>query len=107
MSKKGRVTDVDFAVRAVGGLFMNMKYKLSMLRDNININDNVLHTSHVDGCAQGRLVSLDVRVPRWDRTAAARGQDPPWPAAREQLWVCACEAPRRYREPRVQGGVWL
>ena len=28
---------------------MNMKYKLSMLRDNININDNVLHTSHVTG----------------------------------------------------------
>ena len=28
---------------------MNMKYKLSMLRDNININDNVLHTSHTTG----------------------------------------------------------
>ncbi len=60
-----------------------------------------------DGRAQGRLVSLDVRVPGRDRAAAARGQDPPRPAAREQLWVRACEAPRRHRKPRVQGGVWL
>ncbi|KAI3643338.1 hypothetical protein MP228_012893 [Amoeboaphelidium protococcarum] len=29
----------------VGGLFKNMKYKLDMLRDNLLINDNVLHTA--------------------------------------------------------------
>ena len=28
---------------------MNMKYKVSMLRDNILINDNVLHTSCLTG----------------------------------------------------------
>ena len=32
---------------AVGGLFKNMKYKLTFLRDNILINDNVLHTAHL------------------------------------------------------------
>ncbi|KAF8337072.1 uncharacterized protein EI90DRAFT_3279854 [Cantharellus anzutake] len=30
----------------VGGLFKNMKYKLTFLRDNTLINDNVLQTSH-------------------------------------------------------------
>jgi GDP-L-fucose synthase len=33
----------------VGGLFMHLKYKVSMLRDNILINDNVLHTSYLTG----------------------------------------------------------
>ena len=37
---------------AVGGLFMNMRQKLSMLRDNININDNVLYTSHTTGVSK-------------------------------------------------------
>jgi len=30
----------------VGGLFKNMKYKLTFLRDNTLINDNVLQTSY-------------------------------------------------------------
>jgi GDP-L-fucose synthase len=30
----------------VGGLFKNMKYKLTFFRDNIQINDNVLHLSY-------------------------------------------------------------
>ncbi|KAN0140266.1 GDP-L-fucose synthase [Lactarius tabidus] len=46
---KYKPTHVIHLAALVGGLFMNMKYKLSMLRDNININDNVLHTSHVTG----------------------------------------------------------
>ncbi|KAF7969666.1 hypothetical protein HWV62_26717 [Athelia sp. TMB] len=33
----------------VGGLFKNMKYKLTFLRDNILINDNILHTSYETG----------------------------------------------------------
>ncbi|KAH9049273.1 NAD dependent epimerase/dehydratase family-domain-containing protein [Lactarius deliciosus] len=46
---KYKPTHVIHLAALVGGLFMNMKYKLSMLRDNININDNVLHTSHETG----------------------------------------------------------
>lgn len=30
----------------VGGLFKNMKYKLTFLRDNLLINDNVLHCAY-------------------------------------------------------------
>lgn len=35
--------------RTVGGLYINMKCKLTFLRDNILINDNVLHTAHLTG----------------------------------------------------------
>jgi GDP-L-fucose synthase len=38
-----------FVSPPVGGLFMHLKYKVSMLRDNILINDNVLHTSYLTG----------------------------------------------------------
>jgi GDP-L-fucose synthase len=38
-----------FLFYQVGGLFMHLKYKVSMLRDNILINDNVLHTSYLTG----------------------------------------------------------
>jgi GDP-L-fucose synthase len=31
---------------SVGGLFKNMKYKLTFLRENTLINDNILHTSY-------------------------------------------------------------
>ncbi|KAJ7201051.1 hypothetical protein GGX14DRAFT_465578 [Mycena pura] len=34
------------ALGSFGGLFRNMKYKLTFLRDNILINDNVLHASY-------------------------------------------------------------
>lgn len=34
----------------VGGLFKNMRYKLDFLRDNLLINDNVLHTAYEHGC---------------------------------------------------------
>ncbi|KAI0069172.1 NAD(P)-binding protein [Artomyces pyxidatus] len=49
--EKYKPTHVIHLAALVGGLFMNMKYKLSFLRDNILINSNVLHTSyetHVD-----------------------------------------------------------
>ncbi|KAF8726482.1 hypothetical protein AX14_007829 [Amanita brunnescens Koide BX004] len=39
-------THVIHLAALVGGLFKNMKYKLTFLRDNILINDNVLHTSY-------------------------------------------------------------
>jgi GDP-L-fucose synthase len=72
-------TDSWFRCPLVGGLFMHLKYKVSMLRDNILINDNVLHTSYLDGRAEGHLVPLDVCVPDGITAATARGQDPPWP----------------------------
>ncbi|KAH7101203.1 epimerase-domain-containing protein [Auriculariales sp. MPI-PUGE-AT-0066] len=46
---KYRPTHVIHLAALVGGLFGNMKYKLSFLRDNILINDNVLHASHEHG----------------------------------------------------------
>ncbi|KAI0296083.1 hypothetical protein B0F90DRAFT_1630571 [Multifurca ochricompacta] len=46
---KYKPTHVIHLAALVGGLFMNMKQKLSMLRDNININNNVLHTSYETG----------------------------------------------------------
>ncbi|KAK2460805.1 hypothetical protein APHAL10511_007275 [Amanita phalloides] len=44
--EKYKPTHVIHLAALVGGLFKNMKYKLSFLRDNILINDNVLHTSY-------------------------------------------------------------
>ncbi|OBZ66782.1 GDP-L-fucose synthase [Grifola frondosa] len=38
-------THVIHLAAIVGGLFKNMKYQLTFLRDNLNINDNVLHTA--------------------------------------------------------------
>lgn len=34
----------------VGGLFSNMKYKSTFLRDNLLINDNILELSHRFKC---------------------------------------------------------
>ncbi|TIB00903.1 hypothetical protein E3P94_01590 [Wallemia ichthyophaga] len=39
-------THVIHLAAKVGGLFANMKYKLDFLRENMLINDNVLHLSH-------------------------------------------------------------
>jgi len=44
--EKYKPTHVIHLAALVGGLFKNMKYKLSFLRDNNLINDNVLHCSH-------------------------------------------------------------
>jgi len=44
--EKYKPTHVIHLAALVGGLFKNMKYKLSFLRDNILINDNVLQTSY-------------------------------------------------------------
>ncbi|KAF8495163.1 epimerase-domain-containing protein [Russula emetica] len=46
---KYKPTHVIHLAALVGGLFMHLKYKVSMLRDNILINDNVLHTSYLTG----------------------------------------------------------
>ncbi|KAJ7764569.1 hypothetical protein DFH07DRAFT_811664 [Mycena maculata] len=46
MYEKYKPTHVIHLAALVGGLFKNMKYKLTFLRDNILINDNVLHASH-------------------------------------------------------------
>jgi GDP-L-fucose synthase len=44
--EKYKPTHVIHLAALVGGLFKNMKYKLTFLRDNILINDNVLHNSY-------------------------------------------------------------
>ncbi|KAG6887964.1 hypothetical protein C0995_011357 [Termitomyces sp. Mi166 len=44
--EKYKPTHVIHLAALVGGLFKNMKYKLTFLRDNILINDNVLHAAH-------------------------------------------------------------
>ncbi|KAI3656694.1 hypothetical protein MP638_005872 [Amoeboaphelidium occidentale] len=44
--EKYKPTQVIHLAALVGGLFKNMKYKLDFLRDNLLINDNVLHTSY-------------------------------------------------------------
>lgn len=46
--EKYKPTHVIHLAALVGGLFKNMKYKLTFLRDNILINDNVLHASCQD-----------------------------------------------------------
>ncbi|CAL1709605.1 unnamed protein product [Somion occarium] len=47
--EKYKPTHVIHLAALVGGLFKNMKYKATFLRDNTLINDNVLHTSHLTG----------------------------------------------------------
>lgn len=44
--EKYKPTHVIHLAALVGGLFKNMKYKLTFLRENILINDNVLHASY-------------------------------------------------------------
>ncbi|KAJ6464139.1 hypothetical protein C8R47DRAFT_1156519 [Mycena vitilis] len=46
--EKYKPTHVIHLAALVGGLFKNMKYKLTFLRDNILINDNVLHASYTN-----------------------------------------------------------
>jgi GDP-L-fucose synthase len=44
--EKYKPTHVIHLAALVGGLFKNMKYKLTFLRDNILINDNILHGAY-------------------------------------------------------------
>ncbi|KAG5455909.1 MAG: tissue specific transplantation antigen P35B, partial [Olpidium bornovanus] len=44
--KSHKPTHIIHLAALVGGLFKNMKYKLDFLRDNLLINDNVLHLAH-------------------------------------------------------------
>lgn len=44
--EKYRPTHVLHLAAMVGGLFRNMKYKAEMYRDNVLINDNVIHCAH-------------------------------------------------------------
>jgi len=44
--EKYKPTHVIHLAAMVGGLFRNLKYNLDFLRNNIQINDNVLHTCH-------------------------------------------------------------
>ncbi|KIJ46374.1 hypothetical protein M422DRAFT_165368, partial [Sphaerobolus stellatus SS14] len=46
MYEKYKPTHVIHLAALVGGLFKNMKYKLTFLRDNLAINSNVLEISH-------------------------------------------------------------
>lgn len=45
--EKYKPTHVIHLAALVGGLFKNMKYKATFFRDNLLINDNVLHTAHL------------------------------------------------------------
>ncbi|KZS87984.1 NAD(P)-binding protein [Sistotremastrum niveocremeum HHB9708] len=45
--EKYKPTHVIHLAALVGGLFKNMKYKLTFLRENVLINDNILHTSYL------------------------------------------------------------
>jgi len=44
--EKHRPTHVIHLAARVGGLFSNMKYRVEFWRENVAINDNVLHLSH-------------------------------------------------------------
>ncbi|XP_029841194.2 GDP-L-fucose synthase [Ixodes scapularis] len=46
---KHKPTHVIHLAAMVGGLFRNLKYNLDFLRNNLQINDNVLHTSYQTG----------------------------------------------------------
>lgn len=48
--EKFQPTHVIHLAANVGGLFKNMKYRVEMYRDNMLINDNVLHAAHTIGC---------------------------------------------------------
>ncbi|KAG8902620.1 hypothetical protein FRC00_008712 [Tulasnella sp. 408] len=51
MFEKYKPTHVIHLAALVGGLFKNMKYKLTFLRDNMLINANILESSHNPGGA--------------------------------------------------------
>jgi len=50
--EKYKPTHVIHLAALVGGLYRNMRYKLSFLRDNSLINDNVLHCAHEIGVSK-------------------------------------------------------
>lgn len=53
--EKHRPTYVIHLAALVGGLFRNMKYKVEFWRDNVAINDNVLHFSKEFGVKKAAL----------------------------------------------------
>ncbi|KAL7004502.1 hypothetical protein EMMF5_005983 [Cystobasidiomycetes sp. EMM_F5] len=55
--EKYQPTHVIHLAAYVGGLFGNMKYKLTYLRDNLLINDNVLHCAYEAGNGTPFVVS--------------------------------------------------
>lgn len=52
---KYKPTDVIHLAAMVGGLFRNLKYNLEFLRHNLQLDDNVLHTSYE--CGVNKVVS--------------------------------------------------
>ncbi|XP_043546811.1 GDP-L-fucose synthase isoform X3 [Chiloscyllium plagiosum] len=46
---KYQPTHVIHLAAMVGGLFRNMKYNLDFWRNNVHMNDNVLHSAHLHG----------------------------------------------------------
>jgi GDP-L-fucose synthase len=55
---KYKPTHVIHLAALVGGLFKNMKYKLTFLRDNCLINDNVMWASKEHGVRILSYISL-------------------------------------------------
>lgn len=74
----------------VGGLFSNMKYKSTFLRDNLLINDNVLECAHQAKCE--KVVSCLSTCVFPDKVGCLQSRDFYW-----LLWVALilCCAVRR------------
>ncbi|KAJ7130287.1 hypothetical protein C8R44DRAFT_613957 [Mycena epipterygia] len=50
--EKYKPTHVIHLAALVGGVYRNMKYKLTFLRENLLMNDNILHTAHTHKTAK-------------------------------------------------------
>uniref|UniRef100_A0A090XAP5 Putative gdp-l-fucose synthetase n=1 Tax=Ixodes ricinus TaxID=34613 RepID=A0A090XAP5_IXORI len=73
---KHKPTHVIHLAAMVGGLFRNLKYNLDFLRNNLQINDNVLHTTLPDRGDESCLLPIDVHLSRQDHLSHRRKYDP-------------------------------
>jgi hypothetical protein len=117
MFEKYKPTHVIHLAALVGGLFKNMKYKLTFLRDNCLINDNVLwaakehkviiifqilriRTDETRGLdCQSHFVSIDLRLPRQGRLPHRRDSSTPRSTPLVQLRLRARQAIGRRLQP--------
>jgi hypothetical protein len=116
---KYQPTHVIHLAALVGGLFKNMKYKLTFLRDNCLINDNVMWAAKEHNVSSYRyplllpkltrikdpagrkshLVLVDLRLPGQGHLPDRRVGRPPRTAAFFQLWLRPRKATRRRLQP--------
>lgn len=132
---KYKPTHVIHLAALVGGLFANMAYKLTFLRDNCLINDNVLWAAKehkvirvdsqrwiksadekVVAVRKGCVVPFDVRVSGQGQLPDRRDCGSPRTTSLLKLWLRPRQAPRRCLQPvrlrpffacRVQKRPWL